>query len=225
MVALPLLGRRFKLKSVNQENIPEKGSALIVSNHRSTIDPILVAAEITRPINFLAASYTFEVPIVRWMYENAGVLPLYLEGGKKNEPMYRKAINLLHKGEAVGIFPEGMGNFLNPFGGDKIKKFHTGFVRMSLATASPIIPLAIVGEGERYLNEWEWKLIRLFTPSEVYEGFRKALKIIIYKRVTIRVGEPIYLDDYYHQMYTKDLLNHIAGRVRREIIRLYNEGV
>ena len=226
LVARPFLPLFLNVKCVGEENIPEKGAALIVCNHRSWTDPIITAIEITRPINFLAASFNFFIPVVGWVFKNAGVIPLYPEGGKRNEPSLRKCIRLLKKGELVGVYPEGMQNFLFPEG-EKIKRFHTGFVRIALATGVKVIPMAIIAEKEVIGGKLVDAVMKPFMQTQVPKGVDMSVfKIIAYQgKVTLRVGKPISLEEYYHHMHTKDLLNTIAGRVRREVIELYKMGL
>lgn len=226
IVARPAIPFFLNVKSEGEENIPEKGAALIVCNHRSWTDPIITAIELNRPINFLAASFNFFIPVVGWVFKNAGVLPLYPEGGKKNEPSLKKCIKLLKRGELVGIYPEGMQNFLTPEG-EKIKRFHTGFVRIALAAGVNIIPMAIIAEKEVIGGKLVDSIMKPFMKTQVPKGVDMSIfKIITYQgKVTIRVGKPISIEEYYYQMHTKELLNTIAGRVRREVIKLYEKGV
>lgn len=215
----PPLGRLLKIKSSGLENMPKKGKVLVVANHRSWQDPIFMAIEIMRPINFLAASFMFNIPVIGDMFKNAGVLPLNVEG-KGNEASLRQCIRLLQQDEAVGVYPEGVQNFMDP-DGKKIKSFHTGFARLALATGAPILPVAVVGvvEAEDTVTE---RLGKIFMDPM---WMNVTLKLIRYEKIYIKVGELIYLDEYYHQMYSKQLLNTIAGRVRRAVINLYEKGM
>lgn len=219
IIALPFAGKFLKLRCEGEENIPPKGKILVVANHRSWLDPVVMAMEISRPINFLAASFMFDVPGAGQVFKNAGVLPLHVEG-KGNEGSLRQCIRLLQEEEAVGVYPEGVQNFMDP-DGKRIKSFHTGFARIALACGAPIVPAAVVGvqEAEDKLTE---RLGKLFLDP-MWNNV--TLKLITYKKVYIKIGKPIYLDEYYHQMYSKQLLNTIAGRVRRVIINLYEEGM
>lgn len=225
IVARPFLPLLMQLKCKGEKNIPLKGPALVVCNHRSWTDPILTGIEITRPINFLAASFNFFIPVVGWVFKNVGAIPLYPEGGKRNEPSLRKCVRFLKKGELVGVYPEGMQNFLMPEG-EKIKKFHTGFVRIALATGAKIIPMAIIAQKENMGGKMVDALMKPFMRTQVPPGVDMDIfKIISYgEKVTLRIGEPILIEEYYHQMHSRELLNTIAGRVRREVVKLYEEG-
>lgn len=216
------LGVALDIKIEGEENIPKKGKFLLVSNHRSWLDPILIATEIDRPINFLAASFTFYIPVIKDLYKKAGVIPLYF-GEKKNERNLRKCINLLLRGEPVGAFPEGIENFLEPEG-EKIKKFHTGFVRIAMASNAPVIPCAVVGKKEITQPEFINKIMRIYYPF-MPPWFNPSVRLVYYgKGVRIMIGKPIDLSSYYNLMPTKELLSHIAGKIRREVVKLYEKG-
>ena len=218
----PILEVGFDLKASGLENIPKRGKFLIASTHRSWTDPILIAAEIERPINFLAASFTFYIPVIKDAYKRAGVIPLY-SGEKRNEGSLKKCIRLLMQGKPVGVFPEGVENFFSSEG-EKVKIFHTGFVRIALATASPVIPCAVVAKEEVPQPQIFDKLMKLHFPK-MPKSFNPNLKIIYYgKGIRIKIGKPMDLSSYYHLMHTKELLNHIAGKVRREVVRLRKAG-
>lgn len=226
IVGKPLFNIFVKTRCVGEKNIPKKGPALVVCNHRSWTDPVYTAIEIERPINFLAASFNFFIPVVGWVFKNAGVIPLYPEGGERNEPSLRKCVRLLKKGELVGVYPEGMQNFLDP-GGEKIKRFFTGFARIALSTGVNIIPMAIIAKKESMANKYVDKFMKQFMRTQVPAGVDMSIfKIIAYEEeVLIRIGEPISIEEYYHQMHSKDLLATIAGRVRRKVIELYEKGM
>lgn len=219
------LGVGMGVVSRGLENIPKRGAFLLVGNHRSWMDPLIMAMEIDRTVNFLAASFNFHIPIAGWAFKNSGVMPLHLEGGGKNEPTFRKCIQLLSKGEPVGIYPEGIQNFINPEG-KKVKSFQTGFVRIALAAGKPVIPVALVPKKEYVLGKtndpWFRRVMRFENvPKETIID----LSLVMYLgKIIVNVGKPIPLDDYYHQMHTKELLNHIAGKIRRAVANLYEEG-
>ncbi len=225
VVLRPTLGVGLRVKSYGLENIPKRGKCLIVGNHRTLTDPILMAMEIDRPINWLAADFNFKIPVVNWLFKNSGVIPLYIAGGGKNEKTFETCMKLLSKGEAVGIYPEGVQNFLDPTG-RKIKSFQTGFTRFALATGAPVIPIAIAAENEKILGQTNEPPFSWFSNfGDVAEETVIDVKIIIYTgKVVINVGKPVNLDEYYHQMHTRELLNHVAGKIRREVIKLYDEG-
>lgn len=226
LIVGPIISAVMKLRCIGEKNIPNRGSALIVSNHRSWTDPIFTAIETRRPINFLAASFNFYMPVVGWVFKNSGVIPLYLEKSGKNEPSLKKCIRLLRKGNLVGVYPEGMQNFLEP-GGKKVKSFHTGFARIALAANAKIIPIAVIAQKEVIGDKTLDFLMKPFMKTQIPKGVdMNIFKIITYReRVTIRIGEPISIDEYYYQIHTKDLLNTIAGRVRRTVVKLYEEGL
>lgn len=218
------VGIGLRCRSDGLDHIPSKGGFLLVGNHRSWTDPLLIAMEIERPVHFLAASFNFNIPIASWVFKNSGVMALHVRGEAKNEKTFRRSIKLMQQGEPVGIFPEGVQNFLNP-AGEKVKPFQTGFVRLALAAGVPVVPVAVAGKKEVITGRTGHPLIKaLLTIQRLPPDAIMDLTMMIYTGgIGIVVGEPIPLDDYYHLNYTKDLLNHIAGRVRREVVKLYDQ--
>lgn len=227
VVMRPTLGVAYRVRSYGLENIPKRGKCLIVANHRTLTDPLIMAMEIDRPVNWLAADFNFNIPGVGWLFKNAGVIPLYIAGGGKNEKTFEKCMRLLQRGEAVGIYPEGVQNFIDPTG-RKIKSFQTGFTRFALATGAPVIPMALIADGEKILgqtNEPPFSWFSNFDDLGMSEETVIDVKIVVYTgKVVLIAGKPVNLDEYYHQMHTKELLNHVAGKIRREVIKLYEEG-
>lgn len=221
---MPLaVGVPFRVRSVGVEHVPKEGGFLLVCNHRSWSDPLLVAMEVPRPVNFLAASFNFQIPIANWVFRNAAVMPLYLGGKAKNEATFRKSIELMERGEAVGIFPEGVQNFLNP-NGEPVKPYQTGFVRLALAAGAPIIPAAVVGKKEQVMGRTGHPILKaLLTLGKSQKDFLDLTMLIYTGGVGVAIGKPLPLDEYYHLDYSKDLLNHIAGRVRRETLKLFEQ--
>lgn len=216
-----LVGVPLKVRAEGAENVPQEGAFLLAGNHRSWTDPLLIAMEIPRPVHFLAASFNFQIPIANWVFKKAAVMPLHLGGKKKNEATFRKCIELMEQGEAVGIFPEGVQNFLNP-SREKVKKFQTGFVRLAIAAGTCILPVAIAGKREVVMGRTGHPLLKaLLTLGRSKEDFLDLTMLVYVGGVGIAIGKPISLDEYYHLDYSKESLNHIAGRVRRETINLY----
>ena len=76
MAVGPLLDWHYHINSEGADNVPEDGAALIVSNHRSLMDPPVIGLSIDRFVNFAAASYSFKMPLVKQIYSAAGAFPL-----------------------------------------------------------------------------------------------------------------------------------------------------
>ena len=135
-----LLKTYCRLKVEGRENIPDEGSVLIVSNHRSYWDPPLLAIAVwKRRVFFMAKEELFETPILSSLIRHWGnAFPV--KRGTFDKTALETAIELLKAGKAVCIFPEGTrsktGKLLKP-------KWGAGFV--AIKSKSLIVPCYISG--------------------------------------------------------------------------------
>jgi 1-acyl-sn-glycerol-3-phosphate acyltransferase len=120
------------------EQIPEKGPLIIVSNHQSLLDPLILMSAIPRRVTFLAAAYLFSIPVVGQLLKLAGAMPV--KGGKGDYGSFKKSLSLLHKGGAVGLFPEG-GVSLD----GNIRQLMPGWAYLVLKSGAPVLPVLISG--------------------------------------------------------------------------------
>jgi len=96
-----------KYHRLNREviDLPEQGPAVIVSNHYSGLDPMLLIASSRRPLRFMIAKEQYERFGLQWLFRAVGCIPVDRFG--KPEKAMRAAINTLANGEVVVIFPHG----------------------------------------------------------------------------------------------------------------------
>jgi 1-acyl-sn-glycerol-3-phosphate acyltransferase len=139
------------------ENVPRKGSALIVPNHSgvTALDAVMIANEIHRAnrrvARILAHPLWFVGPNIRFLASRMGLVEANKDAG----------VSLLRKKQLVLIFPEGeAGNFKPTSERYKLHDFRRGFVRMALATRSPIVPTIVIGAEETNINLSQLKLTR-----------------------------------------------------------------
>lgn len=216
----PALALAMRLKCEGAENIPAEGGALIASNHRNPLlDPFALAIKIERPINFLAASVFFHLPVVGRVYRAWGAMPLELEGGEKSRKCLDRAVEMLGDGELVGMFPEGVHTIARSKAAHKVRTFRTGFARIALSARVPVVPVALVGRGERTLVRFPPSVVKPFFD---HPDFQQGAELGYYKRLTIRVGRPLDLSAFHYDEVTADLINRVSGKVRRIVSKLYN---
>ncbi len=215
----PVLSLHYRMKSEGDYNVPPDSAAILVSNHRCLLDPFVLGYSVSRFINFAAAAYSWDIPGSRQLYQWAGAFPLSISGGSKSDKHLRRAYDLLSQGELIGIFPEGIESFMNPERVSKIASFKTGFVKMALDNRVPVIPAAVISLEERLLPKVPGSVVGAFVK---HPRAKEGIRFITYKRVKCRVGKPIDLSPFYEEPVTKSLMDHIAGRVRRIVIKLYD---
>ena len=132
----------YRLDKRGLENIPEKGPAVLVCNHVSFVDPLVILAASPRPIRFVMDHRIFRTPIVSFVFRTGKAIPI--APAKENEALlneaYEKVAEALGNGELVAIFPEGR---ITDTG--ELYPFRGGIKRIIDRTPVPVIPLALKG--------------------------------------------------------------------------------
>ena len=156
-VAVSLFFRRIEL--VNIDKLPPESGLIFVSNHpNALIDPALVFVALPRRIAFLAKSTLFKIPVFGFLIRVVGALPLYRQQDagadvSKNQETFAVVRELLKKGGAIAMFPEGVSH-----NSPKLLPLKTGAARIALGTVSvgenpASLKLAIVPVGLFYTNK------------------------------------------------------------------------
>lgn len=120
------------------------GAIIIVSNHASYVDGILLALvcrRMGRSVRLLATAGVFRIPVVGRLARSVGFIPVQRRSSTAADAL-EPAAQALAAGEAVGIFPEGR-TTRDP--GHWPERARTGAVRLALRTGAPIVPIAMVG--------------------------------------------------------------------------------
>ena len=133
------------------ENVPKRGSILLVGNHLSNMDPGLLSASFPRQIQFMAKHTLFANPIARRFFLAYGAFPIS-ENGKEFSSI-QKSLDILGRGGVVGMFPEGG---RNPSG---LGKAMLGAGMIAIRSGVPVLPVAITGTEN--LGHW----IRVCNPT------------------------------------------------------------
>ena len=128
-----------------EQHVPDEGAALIVCNHVSYMDALILSASVPRPIRFVMYYKIFKIPVMSWIFRTAKAIPI--AGAKEDPELMRKAFDeidaALAEGELVGIFPEGA---LTKDG--QIAPFKSGVEHILERAAArgqvvPVVPMAL----------------------------------------------------------------------------------
>ena len=132
----------YRVRKEGLDNVPEEGGCIIVANHVSYVDAIVIAACVRRPIRFIMDSRIFRVPVLNWLFRTMQAIPVASarEDPALKEAAFAEAAKALRAGEIVGIFPEGM---LTSDG--EMARFRPGIERMVRETPVPVVPMALRG--------------------------------------------------------------------------------
>jgi 1-acyl-sn-glycerol-3-phosphate acyltransferase len=137
----PFFHLYWRLSRIGREHIPAQGPFILASNHRSFLDPFVIAVMARRPIYFMTKKEAFINRPVAWLLSSLGAFPIDRQGGDQEAMDTTKAI--LERGDGVLIFPEGTRTRPGPLARPK-----RGIGRLALDTGAPVIPVAIIGSED-----------------------------------------------------------------------------
>jgi 1-acyl-sn-glycerol-3-phosphate acyltransferase len=133
----------FGLKTYGRENVPKTGGVLLVANHQSYLDPVLVAVHLYRPVSFLAKSELFENPFLAALIRELHAFPV--RQGEGDIGAVKEVIRKLGEGYALNIYPEGTRTVT----GD-IEPLEKGIALIIRRAKVPVVPVAIHGSFEAW---------------------------------------------------------------------------
>lgn len=117
--------------------LPETGPAIVVSNHISGLDPLLLVAATRRPLRFLIATEEYHRFGLQWLFRAAGCIPVDRKG--KPERALREALRALDRGEVIALFPHGKIHLDT----DPPRRLKPGVVRLAQHGDVPIYPVRL----------------------------------------------------------------------------------
>src|SRR3712207_1480086 len=138
LVLIPFFRLYFRLGRIGREHIPQSGPLLLAANHRSFLDPFVLGTMVKRPVYYVAKKELFANPLQGWFLNALGAFPV--DRGASDKEMLETARQILARGDAVLIFPEG--TRVRPGGLGTPKR---GIGRLALETGAPVVPLAVLG--------------------------------------------------------------------------------
>jgi len=170
-----LISLFYRIRPTGLENVPDKGPAVVVCNHVSYMDPILLAGSIKRPMRFVMYYRIFQIPLLRFFFEHMRAIPI--AGAMENEQLMNEAFERvdeeLEAGNIVCIFPEGA---ITRDG--RIQRFRPGIEKVIARRAVPVVPIAL----GRLWGSWF---------SRRKGGGLRKVPGRLFARVPITVGEAV----------------------------------
>jgi len=132
----------YRLEKSGLENIPEEGSAVLVCNHVSFVDALIIAAACRRPVRFVMDHSIFRVPVLNFVFRTSRAIPIApaRDNPELLEKAYDEIARALEAGDIVCLFPEGR---ITDNG--EMYPFRSGVKRIIDRTPVPVVPLALRG--------------------------------------------------------------------------------
>ena len=177
---------------LGREHIPATGPVIIVANHLSYIDPVLIGGLFPRPIVFMAKKELWENAIVGRALTAIGVVPVDRRNAAVSTA--RAAMRALRNGDPVTLFPEGTRSY-----DGQVQPFKTGFLKLARRTSAPVLPCGVAGT-------WE-----------IWPRHRKVPRP---GRITIAFGELMDVASLCDRDTAEPDLEALAGDVRERVLAL-----
>ncbi len=185
-----LIHTLYRVRVKNLPRIPENGSVLLVANHVSFVDALIIGGCVTRPVRFVMYHKIFHIPIMSFIFKTARAIPI--AGRREDETMYNRAFdemrNAVDAGEVLCIFPEGQ---ITRDG--ELNEFRPGVLTLLNDKPLDVIPMALRG---------------LWGSLFSREGGRAFFKLPrrLFARIELVVGQPVAPQDVTMEKLQADVL-------------------
>lgn len=214
---------------LHRDRIPCQGPVLLVSNHRSFMDPALLMDALGQSVHFACHPYMAQVPVLADFVREMGGFSLTQTGTQPASLFQTVSQHLSHQ-RPVGLFPEGaapMVRFTHP---QEISPFQRGFAHLALRTPVEqlhILPMAIAAQEESQNPAVPLQLLSLFDPTEplfAQSGWHPA---IVYRKVQVSIGHPCTITAAERQAYQgragRSLAQEITATIERQVSQMLAE--
>lgn len=168
-----LINVLYRIRATGLEHVPRKGPAIVVCNHVSYMDPILLAGCIRRPMRFVMYYRIFRIPLLRFFFEHMRAIPI--AGAMEDEQLMNEAFDRVDEelaaGNVVCIFPEG-----GITRDGEIQRFRPGIEKIIARRQVPVVPVSL----GRLWGSWF---------SRRSGGGIRKIPGRLFQRVRVRAGE------------------------------------
>ncbi|WP_028220222.1 MFS transporter [Paraburkholderia oxyphila] len=175
-VAWVLVHTVYRVRLVHAERIPAEGAAVLVCNHVSYVDAVVIMAESPRPIRFVMDHQIFRSPLLGWLFRHAKAIPIAPahENAAMLTAAYDTCAQALAEGDLVCIFPEGK---LTKTG--DMNPFRHGVTEILKRHPAPVVPMALRGLWGSVFSR------------HAASGQERPVRRGLTSRLTLAVGEPV----------------------------------
>jgi 1-acyl-sn-glycerol-3-phosphate acyltransferase len=169
----------YRVRKQDLSHIPAEGPAVLVSNHVSFADAVIVHAACPRHLRFVMDAHIYKLPVLNWLFRAVGAIPV--TDPRTDRDMVRRSYDLiaeaLEKGDVVCIFPEG-----GITRDGEIGKFKNGIEKIVRRTPVPVVPIALRGMWGSFFS---------------YAGGRamRSLPRKLFAKITVVASAPVAAED------------------------------
>ena len=165
----------YRIRVSGAHNLPEQGPAVLVCNHVSFVDALVIGGAVRRPVRFVMYYRIFDIPLLRFIFRSAKAIPI---ASAREDPVlleesFDRIAEALDAGELVCIFPEGA---ITRDG--LIQRFRPGIERIVERTPVPVIPMALSGLWGSWFSRHSG-------------GGLRRLPGKLFARIDVRIGGPV----------------------------------
>jgi 1-acyl-sn-glycerol-3-phosphate acyltransferase len=187
-----LLHTVYRVSHSGLEKIPEEGPALLICNHVSYVDPLILVGYVRRPIRFVMDHRIFDTPVLSFIFKTARAIPIAPahEDAEMMEKAFDRVSAALQQGELVCIFPEGK---ITDSG--QMNEFKSGVTRIIERDPVPIIPLALRGLWGSFFSRAHGKAMSRLFPR----GMLNRIELVADDAIT---GPDIHLEELQQRVAT-----------------------
>lgn len=183
----------WRTRVVGRLELPPGRGAVIVANHRSSIDPCFIEIMIEGNVHWMVAKEYYQSKAFGWFLRIAEVIPT--NRGGIDTASTKMAIRMAQEGGLIGVFPEGRINTTS----EMLLAGRPGAAMIALKARVPVIPCHIAGSP--------------------YDGTPYGA-LLMPANVRVRIGRPIDLSPYYDRAGEREVLEELTKRFLKEIARL-----
>lgn len=191
-IAWPVTRLYVRLRVVGADRVPRRGACLVVANHTSYLDAIVLGSAFPRRVRFLITRPIYAMWRLRWFYYMMGSIALAPDVPDRRA--LKEALGALRRGGVVGIFPEGQRMIDGNLGSAK-----AGAAMIAARSGAPVVPAAIIGA-------WEAMPVGALFPSP------RPIRVVF--------GEPLTFPPAEGRRPTREQLDAFAERIMRAIAEL-----